>query len=98
MRARLFVAVLVSLALAPSASGAVGEDSSGRADIEVAGPAVAPTAAQRTAVGKLGARVEWNRYGTPSTLIKPGGHVATGVTGASAVEAARSWLDANRQL
>lgn len=101
MTARLVVAVLVGLGLvipAGSAWGVVDHHSGGRADIEVAGPAVAPTAAQRTSVERLGARAEWNRFGTPSSLIKAGGYLATGVTGDSAVDAARNWLAANRAL
>src|SRR5918995_1948513 len=100
MTARLVVAVLVGLGLvipAGSAWGVVDHHSGGRADIEVAGPAVAPTAAQRASVEDIGARAEWNRFGTPSSLIKAGGYLATGVAGASAVEAARNWLGAKRR-
>jgi hypothetical protein len=101
MRARLVLAVLVSVCLAVPAGSAWGvvDHYEGRwADIEVEGPSVAPTAAQHAIVGRLGARAEWNRYGTPSSLIKPGTYVATGVAGADAVEAAGDWLAANRQL
>ena len=70
----------------------------GKADLDVRSNAVRPSAAQRTAAGDLGATVAWNRFGTPSSLVDPGGTLGSGVTGATAVDAARSWLDRNRAL
>ena len=100
MRARLVIAVLATLGLVVPAGAAWGvvDHSGGRADIEVEGTPVAPTTEQRAIVQSLGAQVEWNRYGTPSSLIRAGGYLATGVAGDSAVEAARGWLSANRQV
>ena len=40
----------------------------------------------------------WNRFGTPSSLVDPGGALATGVRGATPAAAARAWLDANAAL
>jgi hypothetical protein len=51
-----------------------------------------PTAAQRAAVRALHAKATWNSYGTPSTLMRPGGYLSKQATGASAVVAARGWL------
>lgn len=101
MGPRLVFAMLVALGLAVSAGsawGVVDHHSGGRADLEVEGPAVSPTAAQRALVTQLGGRAEWNRHGTPSSLIKPGSYLATGVRGDTAVEAARSWLGENLRL
>src|SRR3954471_1796876 len=60
--------------------------------------AVAPTAAQLSAAGDLGARVTWNRFGTPSSVINFGGFVATGIKAPDAVAAARQWVNANAAL
>jgi hypothetical protein len=101
MGARHTVAVLVAFGLVCSAGpawGVVDHNAGGRPDIEVKGAPVAPTSAQRAIVTRLGARAAWNRLGTPSSLIKPGGYLGRGVRGTSAVAAARSWLAANRGL
>jgi uncharacterized repeat protein (TIGR01451 family) len=58
---------------------------------------IAPTAAQQAIVSNLGAEVRWNRFGTPRSLIKHGGFLATGLTG-DPVTAARNWIRANRAL
>src|SRR5690349_12327398 len=59
---------------------------------------VNPTTTQRNAVNSLSAHVEWNAYGTPHSLIKYGGFLATGLSGATAADAARSWVTANKGL
>ena len=59
---------------------------------------IRPAAAQRADARALGARVNWNRFGTPSSLVDPGGALATGVRGATPAAAARAWLDANAAL
>jgi hypothetical protein len=48
-------------------------------DFEVAATAVKPNAEQRAQVADLGARATWNRYGTPHTIIRDGGYLATDV-------------------
>ena len=58
---------------------------------------IAATAAQRAAADRLGTRVRWNDFGTPSTLIRHGGYLATGL-GDDAPAAARAFLTANREL
>ena len=42
----------------------------------------------------LGTQVAWNQFGTPSSLVDPGGTLATGVAGATPEAAARAWLGA----
>jgi extracellular elastinolytic metalloproteinase len=59
---------------------------------------VNPTTAQRSAVSSLGAHVEWNSYGTPHSLINYGSFLATGIAGATAADAARNWVTANKGL
>jgi hypothetical protein len=51
-----------------------------------------PTPAQRAAVRALHAKATWNSYGTPSTLMRPGGFLSKKARGATAVVAARAWL------
>ena len=58
---------------------------------------IAPTSTQLAIVSNLGADARWNRFGTPHSLIKHGGFLATGLTG-DAVTAARNWIRANRAL
>lgn len=70
----------------------------GLPDRDVRSGHVKPTAAQRSEASDLGAQVAWNQFGTPSSLVDPGGTLATGVTGATASDAARSWLDRNKAL
>jgi extracellular elastinolytic metalloproteinase len=59
---------------------------------------VQPTAGQRQAAAAMQATVRWNRFGTPQSLIRYGGFLASGVQGANAVAAARSWVVANKAL
>ena len=104
MRSRhvLWTAVLAALValLTPGAARSVVQiaDSNARADYDVRTSRVAPTQAQRAAVARLGARVTWNRFGTPASLTRYGRFLATGVAGKTAAAAARSWLQANRGL
>jgi hypothetical protein len=51
-----------------------------------------PTAAQLAAVRALHAKATWNSYGTPSTLMRPGGFLSKQTPGATAETAARNWL------
>jgi uncharacterized repeat protein (TIGR01451 family) len=68
-----------------------------RPDFDARVGTIAPTSAQMAIVSNLGAEVRWNRFGTPHSLIKHGGYLATGLTG-DAVTAARNWIRANRAL
>jgi extracellular elastinolytic metalloproteinase len=56
-----------------------------------------PSAAQEAAAASLGAEANWNRFGTPQTLIKHGGYLATGLP-ADAEAAARRFLSTNSVL
>ncbi|MDQ6625939.1 MAG: hypothetical protein M3Y69_07355, partial [Verrucomicrobiota bacterium] len=58
---------------------------------------VAPSADQLSAVQALGAKAEWNQFGTVHTLLKYGGFLATGLQG-DPVTRAREWIRANRGL
>ena len=58
---------------------------------------VAPSAAASDIVRAMGARVEWNQFGTPASLIKYGGYLATGL-GSDPVAAARSFVSTNKAL
>jgi extracellular elastinolytic metalloproteinase len=61
-------------------------------------PAAKSTAAQRAAVRALHAKATWNAYGTPSTLMRPGGYLSTGTAGHSATAAAHWWLAKHKVL
>jgi extracellular elastinolytic metalloproteinase len=58
---------------------------------------IAPTTTQKNLVAKMGASVRWNRFGTPNSLIKYGGYLATGLSGIPST-AARNWIAANKAL
>lgn len=67
------------------------------ADVDRRHGRVRPTSAQLDRVRELAATARWTRFGTPSSLIRYGAALATGVPG-EPVEAARSFLTANRVL
>jgi extracellular elastinolytic metalloproteinase len=58
---------------------------------------VAPTYAQMALVSNMGARAEWNQFGTVYTMLKYGGFLSTGLSG-DPVSAAREWIRVNRVL
>ena len=58
---------------------------------------ISPTADQLARVQSLGARAEWNQFGTVQAMLKYGGFLATGLSG-DPVSAAREWIRANRVL
>ncbi len=62
-------------------------------DVDVRGPRRAPLPGAVTAVAGLGkgVSVSWTQYGTPRTLTRPGGWLASGLTG-SPLQVARSFL------
>ncbi|HZK51461.1 MAG TPA: M36 family metallopeptidase, partial [Actinomycetota bacterium] len=68
-----------------------------QADIDNRDGARSPSAAQEAAAASLGAEVVWNRFGTPQSLIKHGGYLATGLP-ADAEAAARRFLNSNSDL
>jgi hypothetical protein len=70
----------------------------GAPDVDVRSKVVKPTAAQRSAAADLGAAMAWNRFGTPSSLVASSGSLGREVSAATAVDAARIWLDSNKAL
>ena len=68
------------------------------ADLDNVAGRVVPTNAQKQVVADLGATAIWNDFGTPSSLIKSDGHLATGLKGPDAATVARNWIGANRAL
>jgi extracellular elastinolytic metalloproteinase len=95
----LAFAVLLSLALSQAFGQAqIHEASTALPDFDARSGSVSPTSTQLAIVSNLGATAEWNEFGTPKALIKHGGYVATGLSGASAVTAARSWIETNKAL
>ena len=103
---RLFVgAVVVLLALAiaapPAATAArqqvardpvIFDGEHGLEDVDARRGAVDPTAEQLAMARALGAtRVSWNRFGTPQSMIRPGGYLATGLPGRPAASSPKRW-------
>ena len=68
-------------------------------DVDARGPRLAPLPGAVAAVESLGQglSVSWNQYGTPRSLTRPGGWLATGLAG-SRVDVARSFLKAHSAL
>jgi hypothetical protein len=88
------------LALAPASAGAVAQILPGQAglgDFDGRIGRVEPTSAQRQGVTALGARVQWNRYGTPASLIDDDGFLTDARAG-SAADVARGFIRDNREL
>src|SRR4051794_24502367 len=96
--ATIFVAAL-ALALPASASAAarILPGQAGLKDLDARTGTVLPTAAQKQEVSALSARAQWNRYGTPASLIADDGFLS-GVGGGSASEIARSFLRSHADL
>ncbi|MCW2777422.1 MAG: peptidase fungalysin, partial [Frankiales bacterium] len=108
----LSAGLLPSASAAPALSAhllrpAVGPDAGGFPGAEVAvgdrdgrGPVLAPLASAKAAVAAFGAdtQVAWNRYGTPSTLVRSGGWLAQGLPAGSAEQTARAFLAARPGL
>lgn len=66
-------------------------------DVDTRVGAIAPSAAQLKQAAALGATSRWNRYGTPESMIRYDGALATGLTG-TPVQQARAFVRANRGL
>ncbi len=69
----------------------------GLPDLDARVGSISPTADQLSRVKSLGARAEWNKFGTIHTMTKYGGFLATGLSG-DPVSAAREWIRSNRVL
>ncbi|HUR16592.1 MAG TPA: M36 family metallopeptidase [Candidatus Limnocylindrales bacterium] len=90
--------MLLLLALAaPASTLAVTPGLGGLSDKDFRAGSVQPTSAQISRVTQLGASVRWNRWGTPQSLIKRSGWLATGLSGTPET-AARNWIRTNRTL
>jgi extracellular elastinolytic metalloproteinase len=76
--------------------GFQGEDSHIK-DVDARKGDKSPTAHQQDAVSQKGATAHWNKLGTPDSLIKPGGYLATGLP-SDPVAAARQWISDNSGL
>ena len=85
------VALLTALPLlAPMpavGAGDVSDATDGLDDLDARAGSVAPSATQKSMANNLGAHAGWNPIGTPASLIKYGGYLATGLSG-SPVQAA----------
>ena len=98
---KLTVAALVAGAalMAPADTfgvGAIHDHASGKDSFDRRG-AVAPSATQRAAAARLGARVSWGRFGAPRSVYKHDGWLAEGLTGTPET-AAREFLRRNAAL
>jgi extracellular elastinolytic metalloproteinase len=94
-------AALALLALVPAAPalaiGNVLDTQQGRPDLDARTGNVDPTSAQEQIVSSLGANVSWNQFGTPLSLIKYGGYLATGLS-SDPVAAAKTFITDNKTL
>jgi extracellular elastinolytic metalloproteinase len=85
------IAVCAGLTATPAAAEGL-QDRDGRRGT------TAPTAAQQRAAGALDARVRWNRFGTPQSMLPRSGGLGERVAAHSAAQAARRWVGAQRDL
>ena len=96
----LAACVLAVALVAPASAGGAASILPGQAglkDLDARTGRVAPTAAQKQVVSSLGARAQWNRFGTPASLIKDSGFLTTTASG-SAATVARNFIRANHDL
>jgi hypothetical protein len=100
-RALPVVALLILMLIVPAIGGAVGNieevTPQGLPDYD-SRATVAPSDDQIAAAGALNATVAWNQFGTPSSVIKFGGFLASGISAPSAAAAAKSFLASNATL
>jgi hypothetical protein len=92
--AALLIALIPSAAQGNAPAAAAGV----KPNMTVNSGKIAPTASQLKLADALHAHAAWNRYGTPSSLIRlDGGYLATGLSG-SPVDQARTFLSRNKAL
>lgn len=99
-KAMLVVAVAAVMMLVPSLAfgqAQILDVHNALPDLDARTGKVAPTSQQLSMVSSLGARASWNEFGTPQSLIKYSGYLATGLTG-DAVTAARNWIRTKKAL
>src|SRR5262245_29442842 len=100
LRTAVVAGALALAAALPQSAGAVARllpGQAGLADLDARTGRVAPTAAQRSEVSDLGARVQWNRYGTPGSLLARDGFLSGASSGTPAA-IARNFVRAHRDL
>src|SRR5262245_42918501 len=90
--------VMLVLSAAAWADTDIQGNPTGLPNVDVRTGTLAPTAGQRADARDLQAQVAWNDFGTPSTLVRPGGALGATVAGPNATGAARAWLARNRSL
>jgi extracellular elastinolytic metalloproteinase len=98
-RSAAILSAALALAVPASANGAarILDSHAGLKDLDARTGRVTVTAAQKQAVSALGARAQWNRYGTPASLIADDGFL-TGVSSGGAAEVARSFIRSHADL
>src|SRR4051812_37851397 len=98
-RTAAIVVAALALAVPASASAAahILPGQAGLRDLDARSGRVLPTAAQKQEVAALGARAQWNRYGTPASLIATNGFLTT-AAGSSAADVARGFVRAHSSL
>jgi hypothetical protein len=69
----------------------------GKPDLDARAGSIAPSSAQQQIVSGLGAHATWNQFGTPESLIKYGGYLATGLS-SDPVTAAKTFITTNEAL
>jgi len=103
MRPRTLAAAMaaaITLTMVPAPAGAVQQpepDEAPLPDVDRRVGRILPDAGQVAMARDLGAAVDWNRFGTPASLIRYGGWLATGLDG-SAVDVARTFVRRHRAL
>ncbi|MDQ3333283.1 MAG: M36 family metallopeptidase, partial [Planctomycetota bacterium] len=101
MKALLLLAVITVMMLVPSLALGQGQTLKANevlADFDAREGTVTPTSTQLAIVSNLGATASWNQFGTPASLMKDGGYLATGLSGPDAATVARNWISANKAL
>src|SRR5687767_11702149 len=66
---------------APGAGTVEGVHPAPLPDVDARAGEIAPTSEQIQLASDLGATVHWNRFGTPQSLTRHGGFLATGLAG-----------------
>src|SRR5689334_21833055 len=100
------IAVAAACAIAAAVAGGV--SARGAAPPGVSGPAgsgdqdarvgtASPTAVQLAEAAGSGLQIRWNTLGTPSSISRTGGYIATGLP-KDALTAAHAYIDAHRDL
>ncbi len=91
----------LGVVLLPGSALSVAEihEHEGLADYDIRSGKLAPTSNQRAHVKRLrGARVSWNQFGTPSSVVRHGRFLARGIRGKTAENAARWYLNRHKAL